>query len=297
MYRRILALAVMAAAVAVWPATASAARAGGSHYYLALGDSLSQGMQPNLNGVLQDTNQGYADDLLATERAHVHNLQLVKLGCGGETTGSMLTGKGNAANARRFHCHDAGGSQLKAAVRFLTAHHRAGEVPLVTLDIGANDVDGCAAAANVGACVTTGVANISDDVPKILHALRKAAPKGTKFAGMTLYDPVLAGYFSSNANTRALAAASPLLLKEVNAKLTGDFGKAGFKTADVAGAFHSYDSTHTVTWEGNQIPVNVATVCSWTWACQTPPSGPNIHANKNGYAVMATKFATAIGRL
>lgn len=297
MSRRILALAVIAAAVAVLPATASAAKAGGSHYYLALGDSLSQGMQPNFNGVLQDTNQGYADDLFATERGHVHNLQLVKLGCGGETTGSMLTGKGNAANARRFHCHDAGGSQLKAAVRFLKAHHRAGEVPLVTLDIGANDVDGCATASNVGACVTTGIASISNNVPKILRALKKAAPKGTKFAGMTLYDPVLAGYFSTNPTAHTLAMDSPLLLKEVNDKLTSDFGSAGFKTADVAGAFNSYDSTHTVTWEGNQIPLNVATVCSWTWACQTPPSGPNIHANKNGYAVIAAKFAKAIGRL
>jgi hypothetical protein len=46
-----------------------------------------------------------------------------------------------------------------------------------------------------------------------------------------------------------------------------------------------------------QIPVNVARVCSWTWACQTPPSGPNIHANKNGYVVIADAFAKVIGRL
>jgi lysophospholipase L1-like esterase len=295
MYRRILALAALGMALAVLPATASAAA--GPHYYLALGDSLSQGMQPNFKGVLQDTDQGYVDDLAAAEGAHVRDLQLVKLGCGGETTTSMLTGKGNAANARRFHCDKSGGSQLAAAVRFLKAHHRAGEVPLVTIDIGANDVDGCATAANVGTCVTAGIASISRNVPKILHALRTAAPKGTRFAGMTLYDPVLAGYFSSNANTRSLAAASPLLLKDVNDQLTGDFKKAGFKTADVAGAFNSYDSTQTVAWEGNQIPVNVATVCSWTWACQTPPSGPNIHANKNGYAVIASAFEKAIGRL
>jgi hypothetical protein len=43
--------------------------------------------------------------------------------------------------------------------------------------------------------------------------------------------------------------------------------------------------------------VNVARVCSWTWACTPPPSGPNIHANKNGYAVIAKAFAHAIGRL
>jgi lysophospholipase L1-like esterase len=295
MHRRILALAALATALAVMPATASAAA--GPHYYLALGDSLSQGMQPNAQGVLQDTDQGYADDLFAAQRSHIHDLQLVKLGCGGETTSSMLTGKGNTADARRYHCPAARGSQLAAAVRFLKAHHRAGEVPLVTIDIGANDVDGCATAADVGACVTAGIGNIERNVPKILHAIRKAAPAGTRFAGMTLYDPELAGYFSADAGTRALAAASPTLLKQVNDQLTSDFKTAGFKTADVAGAFHSYDSAQTVTWEGNQIPVNVATVCSWTWACQTPPSGPNIHANKNGYAVIAGAFEKVIGRL
>ena len=67
-------------------------------------------------------------------------------------------------------------------------------------------------------------------------------------------------------------------------------------TADVADAFDTYDSTDTVTWESQQIPLNVSRLCSWTWGCQTPPSGPNIHANKNGYQVIANAFAAAIGK-
>jgi lysophospholipase L1-like esterase len=293
MYRRILALATVAAALAVLPSAASAAT---PRYYLALGDSLSQGMQPNAHGVLRDTNQGYVNDLFKTERAHARNLRLVQLGCGGETSTSMLTGKGNASNARKFHCPVTHGSQLAAAVRFLKAHHSRGQVPLVTIDIGANDVDGCASAANVGACVTAGTTAIKHNVPKILAALKKAAPAGTKFVGMNLYDPVLSGYFSSNPNTRSLAAASPLLLKEVNDDLTSADAKAGFKTADVADAFHSYDSTLTA-FQGSQVPDNVATVCNWTWACTAPPRGPSIHANQHGYAVMASAFEKVIGRL
>ena len=72
---------------------------------------------------------------------------------------------------------------------------------------------------------------------------------------------------------------------------------ASFRTADVAGAFKTYDSTDTVSFNGQSIPVNVARVCSWTWACTTPPSGPNIHANRNGYAVIAAAFAKVVGRL
>jgi lysophospholipase L1-like esterase len=254
-------------------------------------------MQPDLHGVTRDTDQGYTNDLLATERARIPNLQLIKLGCGGDTTGSLLTGHGNGRDAKLLHCDRAGGSQLIAATRFLRAHHRRGEVPLVTIDIGANDVDGCVTAANVGTCVTAGIAAIGHDVPKILSALKRAAPNGTKFAGMTLYDPVLGGYFSTNQAAHALALASPALLKQVNQTLIDADRRAGFVTANVAGAFDSYDSTATVPWEGQRIPINVARVCSWTWACQTPPSGPNIHANKNGYVVIANAFAQAIGRL
>jgi lysophospholipase L1-like esterase len=299
MHRRIL-LAVVAAAVctaaAALPGVAMAKTA--PRYYLALGDSLSQGMQPDLTGTTLNTDQGYANDLLTIERKHIRNLKLVQLGCGGDTTTSLLTGKGNEAAAKLLHCDRRGGSQEAAAEHFLKTHHRKGEVPLITIDIGANDVDGCAAvpASQVLTCVTNGLATINTNLPKILAGLKKAAPKGTTFAGMTLYDPVLGGFFSPAASTiHALALASVALDQGVNAALTAADAKAGFLTADVAGAFDTYDTTDTVSWEGQQIPVNVARVCSWTWACQTPPSGPNIHANKNGYQVIANAFAAAIG--
>jgi lysophospholipase L1-like esterase len=288
--------AVLALALALAPAGASAAA---PHYYLALGDSLSQGMQPNVAGLTVNTNEGYADQLLALERPHVANLALVKLGCGGDTTGSMLTGHGNDKGARFLHCDRTGGSQLKAAELFLRAHHQAGEVPLVTVDIGANDVDGCASVptSQIGSCVSRGEASIRHDLPLILKGLRAAAPKGTSFAGMTLYDPSLAGYFSSSSTARGLAAASVPIVHQINAELTSLDTAGHFRTADVAGAFATYDSAATVPFDGQTIPVNVARVCSWTWVCTTPPSGPNIHANRNGYAVIAGAFAKVVGRL
>src|SRR5579862_2843283 len=134
----VLVATTVALAIAAWLPAAAAAS---PHYYLALGDSLSQGMQPDLNGVTRDTNEGYANDLVKIEQRRVHNLTLVQLGCGGETTTSMLTGKGDA-DAKALHCDRAGGSQESAAIRFLRAHDARGEVPLITVDIGANDVDG-----------------------------------------------------------------------------------------------------------------------------------------------------------
>jgi lysophospholipase L1-like esterase len=293
---RNIALSVLAAFV-VAPGAASAA-APVHRYYLALGDSLSQGVQPDYRGVSLETDQGYADQLLSIERRQIPDLRLVKLGCPGETTTSMLTGHGNEANEKLFHCARTGGSQLTAAERFLRAHHQPGEVALVTIDIGANDVDGCAApGVNVVKCVNAGLASIKHNVPRILRRLKQAAPARTVLVGMTLYNPILSGYFNADPSVRGLAAASVALAKLVNGELTAADHAAGFKTADVAGAFKSSDGTVDVSYNGQLVPVNVANVCSWTWACTPPPSGPNIHANKNGYAVIAKAFARVIGRL
>jgi lysophospholipase L1-like esterase len=268
-------------------------------YYLALGDSLSVGYQPNAQGFGVETDLGYTNDIERFYRREVRNLQLVEVGCPGDTTTSLLTGRGNDAAARYYRCDRRGGSQLQAAVDFLRFHHRPGEVPLVTIDIGANDVDGCADVppAQIAGCVSAGEATIRKNTPKILAALRRAAPRGTRFAAMNLYDPVLGDYFSTNPTDRALATASISLLKGINADIQSADREEGFATAQVAAAFDTYNQTTMVSWEGQQIPVDVARVCAWTWACSTPPVGPNIHANLDGYQVIADTFEEVIGRL
>jgi lysophospholipase L1-like esterase len=301
MNRRILMVLGVLVAMAMAPGLAAAAKhkksgKRGTRYYLALGDSLSQGQQPNVQGQTVNTNQGYANDLYQVEHRRIRSLKLVKLGCGGETTQSMITGKGNK-DAKANHCHPKGGSQLAAAVRFLKAHHKKGEVPLLTIDIGANDVDGCPHAPNVVTCAEAGIKQVNTDLPKILKKLRAAAPKGTRLVGMNLYDPVLGDYFSPNPKTKQLSAESVALTEVLNRGIQSDDKGAGFLTADVADAFSTYNSTTKVTWEDQQIPLNVDRVCAWTWGCSTPPSGPNIHANKNGYLVMAGAFTKVVGRL
>src|SRR3984885_12861901 len=81
-------------------------------YYLALGDSLSQGVQPDAAGTSVETGQGYPDQLYAMLHPGQPSLQLVKLGCPGETTVTMIHGG---------ICRYRGGSQLAAAVAFLSA--------------------------------------------------------------------------------------------------------------------------------------------------------------------------------
>ncbi|HEY3650504.1 MAG TPA: hypothetical protein VGL33_21250, partial [Streptosporangiaceae bacterium] len=66
-------------------AKVAAAKAPPATYYLALGDSLAQGVQPNASGVSVMTRDGYPDQVYAALHASRPGLKLVKLGCPGET--------------------------------------------------------------------------------------------------------------------------------------------------------------------------------------------------------------------
>ena len=116
------------------PALAAHKTTSAHTYYLSLGDSLAQGVQPDKSGNSVETNEGYANQLFTALHSSNPTLKLVKLGCPGETTGTMINGG---------ICTYPQGSQLKQAAAFLNSHK--GQVTLLTIDIGANDILPCVA--------------------------------------------------------------------------------------------------------------------------------------------------------
>jgi lysophospholipase L1-like esterase len=278
---KLIALIAACAPACLAAATATAKT---THYYLALGDSLARGAQPNSVGATLPTNQGYVDDLYATERPKIPGLKLQKLGCLGEATTTMMNGG---------ICHYRAGSQLAQAVRFIHKH----KVSMITLDIGANDIDGCVMPAMQIdlTCITNGVAAIQSDLPKILRALRSAAGPHTKIAAITYYDPFLADYLTGTTG-QTVAADSVLLAKQVNGDLTSDFQARKVRVADVATAFETYTpfTTTTTLPPFGTVPLAVADICKLTWMCASKPQGPNIHANAAGYKKIATVLAAAL---
>jgi lysophospholipase L1-like esterase len=272
-----------AAVVAALALAAAGAAAGTQRYYLALGDSLAAGVQPDASGASVPTGQGYASDLYALYRLRAPGLRYENLACPGETTGTMLHGG-------IPYCAYPLGSQLAQAVTFLQTHR----VALVTLDIGANDVDSCVGAAGVDvACVGGGLAAASAELPQILTALRAAAGPAVPIVAMSYYDPFLAAWLQGPAG-QLLAQQSVQAATQFNQLLGGIYARFGVPVADVAGAFRTTDSTP-LPLVGT--PVDVAAVCALTWMCAPAPRGPNIHANAVGYGVVAATFARTIGRL
>lgn len=245
-------------------------------YYLSLGDSLARGVQPSANGDVETT-AGYPDQLFTALRNGNPLLHLVKLGCPGETTQTMM--KGGICTYRT-------GSQLKQAVAFLKSHPR--RVQLVTIDIGANDITPCARGGVIDdACIQRAYRTIAIDLSRIVLRLRLAAPF-TRMAAMNYYNPNLAAYLLGPAGQQ-FAQQALVVGNRLNALLGLIYRLAGFRLADVAAAFSTNDTTLT-----GSLPLNVARICQWTWMCAPPPLGPDVHANKDGYAVIARTFLAVL---
>jgi lysophospholipase L1-like esterase len=267
----------------------------GTEYYLSLGDSLSVGDQPNAQGTTLPTNQGYADQLYAVLRHSDGDLRLAKLGCPGETSGTLVNGGicGYAGDQRYSLTADSG-TQLAAALAFVHAHR--GRVPLITLDIGANDLNPCLALGSISAitaCLPPVFAALEQNLGTTLAALRVADPHAT-IVGMTYYDPELADWLTGPAG-EAFAQGSISLATAFNQVLSAVYQQAGIPVADVFTAFDTTDMTDTVNVPGiGTLPKDVALICQWTWECAPPPVGPNEHANAAGYGVIATAFLATL---
>ena len=266
-------------------------------YYLALGDSLSVGIQPNSAGVNTPTHQGYVNDLYAQLAATDPQLRLAQLGCSGETTSTLINGgictyrDGLELSGGVGTGHPAG-SQLAAAVAFLHAHKN---VSLITIDIGANDLNPCVVLppSQIQACVAQVLPQIAANLTTIMTALRTAAGSQVRIIGMIYYVPELAEWLTGPAGQAAAQQSVPLA-EVFNQVLTNGYEAAGARVADVFTAFDSADFTDQVTLPGiGTVPQNVANICLWTWECVPPPQGPNEHANATGYAVIAQAFLAA----
>lgn len=271
-------LGLTAAAVAGNAPTADAS-ASDTVYYLSLGDSLAQGAQPiggpdSLSGEA-GYNHGYADELLKTARhGHRNTLRLVKLGCGGETTASMISGGG---------CSYRAGSQLAAAVEFLDEHP--GKVAFVTIDVGANDIFRC------GGNPTCFVPQVEYNLPIIVSTLRAHAGPDVPIVGMNYYSTGNVAWFEDPVAGQIAAANGA----RFNDRLERLYTSSGALVADVEGAFAVTDFATLVDLPGvGPVPLSVYNTCTLTWVCTPPPLGPDIHANTDGYERIADAFAAVL---
>lgn len=251
--------------------------------YVSLGDSLAAGMQPDAQGVDHPTDQGYAS-FVGSRLAKVYpGLVTRRLSCGGARTGSLMTGGTSCHNANEP-------SQLIQAERIMHSEN----VPVVTVDIGDNDVEGCidfSPPAVDTQCINRGRSDIGRNLPLIAKRLKAAAGPHTAVVGILDYDQFLALYREGSAG-RAVARRSVGIITSMNALMASIYRREGVLVADATPAFATTD----LRTQRNGLPLAVDRICSWTWACSDPPIGHDDHAKPQGYRVIAQAVLDALHR-
>jgi hypothetical protein len=245
-----------------------------THYYLSLGDSLSVGRQPSSRGTDHNTREGYVDVVARGLSRRVAGLHTLKLGCGGTTSTALRGPPCNRSYGR--------GSQLQQAERILRGHRSS--TALVTVQIGDNDVEGCLSASGIRrGCFDASLARMRSNLSLIARRLHHAAGSRVPVVGVADYDQFLA-YWLRGGRARRIAVASVRFLRRVNAAMGAAYGGAHVRFADAATRFETPRLHTYVRLRGHgRVPLAVARICQWTWACTPPPRGPDDHAKAPGY--------------
>lgn len=253
--------------------------------YLALGDSLSRGVQPGDAGN-QVTDEGYPRQLAARLRSR-QRVALIEAGCGGATTSSMIDGGRCAPDAPVPYLNQGRStSQLTWAIRHV--RDRTDRPTLVTLDIGGNDLQRCVSpdVARLRRCLTALRPAIERRWRLIARGLSAVAGPQTVLAVSTTYDPFVALVRTGTAVRPAVRAMHRFVTGTLNPRMARIFRREGWLVADLARAMRAGDRL------GGPSSRPVRAICDLTWMC----ARADIHLNADGYALAARSFDRATRR-
>lgn len=235
-------------------------------YYLALGDSIAYGYQAwrRLAGFPPSGfDTGYVDVFAQHLRTIQPSIQVVNYSCVGESTRTFMTGP-CLGNTLGLPLHDAwSGTQLDAALAFLTDHK--GEVSPITITLWGNDArelsESCEGDWN---CIVNGapaaIARAAANLESILRQLRAAAPQA---------EIIVTGPW--NISVGAFPDTDPLFIR-FNEALKEPAADTRARYADLFPIFNPQ----------GDIDAETAAICTLTLRC----TDGDIHPSDAGYRVI-----------
>ncbi len=236
-------------------------------YYLALGDSIAYGFQPdkaNAGARPSDFDTGYVDLFAAQLRKLSPKIQVVNYGCPGETTVTFTRG-GCPWLAEGNKLHDTfRGSQLKAAESVIKAHP--GEVSPITVTLWGNDLAPLSAK---GKGAPRAIASVAARLNVALQRLRAAAPDA---------EIIVTGAWNPEADQ--LKKTEPLY-RSLDTAIARAAAKSGAHVANTFAVFNGSGS----------VRAQRARLCARSFIC----SQGDVHPTDAGYRAMADAFMTASG--
>jgi lysophospholipase L1-like esterase len=234
-------------------------------YYLALGDSMTYGFQPDKAPGARPSafDTGYVDVFASRLRKLSPKIRVVNYGCPGESTVTFTRG-GCVGLADGFKLHDPfRGPQLKAALSVLRAH--AGQVSPITLTLWGGDLAPLSAK---GKRASSAIASFASRFDAILEQLRAAAPTA---------EIIVTGAWNPEADR--LAQTTPLYRK-LDAAIVRAAARSQARVANMFAAFNP-----------GSVRVQKARLCALTFYC----SKGDPHPTDAGYRAMADAHMAASG--
>jgi lysophospholipase L1-like esterase len=230
---------------------------GPRQYYLALGDSMAFGFQPDVNFM-----HGYSDDF--DQNLQTHGVkEMANLSCPGETSTTMINGGCPYPFFLRKYLYI--GSQLQTAQDYLAEHR--GQVSPVTFNIGSNDL---LSTFNVHTCsldinrFNSGLVTLDTNLTQIiLPRLHNALMVNGTVTG----DLIMVNYYDPFQN---VCPNTLRYVQIVNQHLAQDVSRYGI----ILDIFSAFGGAH----------VPNPNICTYTWMC----SGfHDIHPSNKGYSIIA----------
>lgn len=273
-------------------------------YYLSLGDSYSIGYQPPAVTATDPTGgtPGYTAYVARKEKMTLENF-----GCGGATTSSIINGIGCEQPAAIGAVPYPTTTQELAALNFIAVHP--GEVGLVTVSIGGNDVTACADESGLSAilsCVESADASITTNVTNLVSALNSALSAvgdTAEIVGLTYPDVILGQYVNPGGTAgEGLASDSVLAFDDlINPTLQAAYTsvsngmfvnvtKAPYKRATAGDDSDTSTAAPINLKPYGKIPPAVWEICKLTYYC----AEKNIHANTKGYTFLGHLVMAAL---
>lgn len=254
-------------------------------YYVSLGDSYAAGYQPVASATAHRDTHGFAYQVIPMAKAKGIDFTLRNFACDGATTATIIHQDGcSLSRPGPDTVSYAGQTQAAAADRFIARHP--GQIGLITVSIGGNDILGCAAAAILVPCITYALTGMESNLRQLLSGLRAAAGPTVPIVGLTYPDVFLGFYGSKDPAQENLATVSePAFEHVLNPALSAQYAAAGATFIDVTKASGGYIPLTETEPSGPRgaRPVAVADVCALTYFCRLQ----DVHPTTRGYALIA----------
>ncbi len=213
---------------------------------------------------------GFAYQVVTLARTRGYHFILRNFACDGATTTSIVNQVGcpvraPGPDAMSYPTR----TQAAAADRFIAR----GQVGLITVSIGGNEILGCTDSASFTPCVTQALPGIEANLHTLLAGLRQAVGPKVPIVGLTYPDVFLGLNTSNDPSQKSVAVVSVAGFQKLfNPALEAEYRAVGAVFGDVTDATGTnVPLTETTPWPSapsGSIPIAVADVCSLTYYCQ-----------------------------